>query len=106
MATGHILPGYGNPVSKFRSKSADSTMSGYRFRKGLKKATANEELSAIKYAAHQAWEEEVKEWDRKPAIKPTTYSHSYYAKNHKLPDEQPIVKPLSPTRRNRPHPAE
>ncbi|KAJ8028622.1 hypothetical protein HOLleu_30918 [Holothuria leucospilota] len=107
MATGHILPGYGNPVSKFRSKSADPTMSGNRYRRGWKQDYhSKEELLAIQNAARLAWEEEVKEWDKTPDIKPTTYSHSFYAKSHIAAEEQPVVRPLSPTRRNRPHPPE
>lgn len=114
MATGHILPGRGSIVTKFRSKSADPTMSGYRYykegRQGGRGAhgrplhhTAPRDLADIKTDALLAWTEEMEDWTKCTNKRPTTYEHSYYNKDVR-PDNVAKMRPVSPTRRNKPHP--
>nr|XP_006814210.1 PREDICTED: uncharacterized protein LOC102808334 [Saccoglossus kowalevskii] len=105
MATGHILPGYKDPVSRFRSKSADPTMTGYRYRNvfhsGIARNLDPHILEEIKDDAYRTWNEELKDWSRKPSIRPTTYSHTFYKKTL---DEPTQSRPTEVTRRNKPHP--
>ncbi|XP_033111213.1 uncharacterized protein LOC117112247 [Anneissia japonica] len=109
MATGHILPGFsdlkgGGVVSKYRSRSADPVMTGYRHRVMEYPSPSPKELDAIRQEAAMAWTSELKEWDKKPSVRPTTYSHSFYNKGHVSTESLTKARPTSPTRRNKPHP--
>ncbi|XP_072171307.1 uncharacterized protein [Diadema setosum] len=104
MATGHILPGYGHPVSRFRSKSADPTMTGYRYRGPPAQPLSSTEFQAIKADAMQAWTEDKLDWNKTPDKKPTTYAHTYYKKEQIPPEHLASMRPSSPLRRNKPHP--
>ena len=104
MATGHILPGYGNVVSRFRSKSADPTMSGYRHRGPAAPPLEAPEYQAIKADAMHAWTEDKVEWSKTPDIKPTTYAHTFYKKPQVSGEKLAEMRPTSPLRRNKPHP--
>ncbi|XP_038056686.1 uncharacterized protein LOC119728496 [Patiria miniata] len=114
MATGHILPGRGSIVTKFRSKSADPTMSSYRYNKEGRLAgrgtygrpqyqTSPRDLVEIKRDAILAWNEELEDWTKSANKRPTTYEHSFYNKGVKS-DDRAKMRPVSPTRRNKPHP--
>ncbi|XP_077984269.1 uncharacterized protein LOC144438915 [Glandiceps talaboti] len=104
MTTGHILPGYGDPVSRFRSKSADPMMSGYRHRNifhGPGRDLEPHVLEEVKREAKAAWDADLRDWTKTPNIRPTTYTHSFYQKPQ---DEPAKMRPTSPHRRNNPHP--
>ncbi|XP_071787593.1 uncharacterized protein [Asterias amurensis] len=115
MATGHILPGRGSIVTKYRSKSADPTMSGYRYHKEGRHAGRgthgrpfnpshhSRDFAEIKRDALEAWNEELEDWTKSPNKRPTTYEHSYYGKELNA-DDAAKIRPISPTRRNKPHP--
>ena len=115
MTTGHVLPGYGpvmSNITQFRSRSADPTMSSYRFRGGqtLREPALDFTdpivLARIKRDARNAWTEDMKDWMDTPEKRPTTYAHSFYRKGPLESDDPVILRPTSPTRRNKPHPKE
>ncbi|XP_030836315.1 uncharacterized protein LOC115918488 [Strongylocentrotus purpuratus] len=104
MATGHILPGFRNPVSRYRSKSADPTMTGYRYRTSGGTALDAPEFQAIKAEAMNAWTEDKIDWNKTPNKKPTTYGHSFYRKENVTEEKLAEMRPTSSLRRNKPHP--
>lgn len=96
MATGHILPGYGHPVSRLRK--AHSAYPADRNK--LKEIAVNnvpplkqQTLDEIRAKARQTWACKDRE--------KTTYGYFYSGQDL---DEPTHMRPTSPTRRHKPHP--
>lgn len=114
MTTGHVLPGYGPVVTNItrhrRTRSADPTVSSYQLRGGhsLREPALGiadpVHLAQIKQDAREAWHDSMKDWMETPEKRPTTYAHSFYRKGPLESEDPVIMRPTSPTRRNKPHP--
>lgn len=97
MATGHILPGYGNPVSNLRrAKTATLPLDKAKLREFAYYRNPGpnaDELLRIKQEATRVWSAQSRQ--------PTTYNAHFYEKRL---DEPTQSRPSSRCRRNKPHP--
>ena len=95
MATGHVLPGFGTPVSSLRRVQS----AGYPLDKKTLLEIAQqtrlqqEEILNIRKNACQLW--------MYPQKHETSYDNHFA---ERPADEVRTVRPTSPTRRNKPHP--
>ncbi|XP_048237052.1 uncharacterized protein LOC124134415 [Haliotis rufescens] len=97
MATGHILPGYGDPVSRLRRVNS----SGYPLDSNtLLQMEASYKLRDLEFDRIRAQARHM--WSRRDR-EPTTYHH-FHSGQELPPEEQTRSRPTSPTRRNKPHP--
>jgi hypothetical protein len=87
MTTGHLVPGYKNIVTRFRSANANPT--GNRTRLTID----NDELEHIKSQSRLVWSAK--------DTSETTYGHYHCDPAIK---ERTTLRPTSPGRRNNPHP--
>ncbi|OWF43793.1 uncharacterized protein LOC110459273 [Mizuhopecten yessoensis] len=96
MATGHILPGFGQPVTNLKRAKTAYPMDKTKLREyavlNVPKPDASE-LGYIRENARQVW-----------SAKPThATSYNCHYEGRRL-DEQTKSRPTSPTRKNKPHP--
>ena len=96
MATGHILPGYGTPVTRLRRAHSAYPLDKTKLREIAEKnvpALDHRTLENIRANAREAW--------LAPERQVTTYNS--FHQRLKL-DEPTQGRPTSPTRRHKPHP--
>ncbi|XP_070552603.1 uncharacterized protein [Ptychodera flava] len=87
-----------------RHMHSDPTMYGYRHRNilhGPGRDLDPHVLEDVKREAERTWNADLRDWNKTPTVRPTTYSHAFYKK---LVDEPTKMRPTSPHRRNNPHP--
>ncbi|XP_076467530.1 uncharacterized protein LOC143298546 [Babylonia areolata] len=95
MATGHVLPGYGDPISRLRRVQSAGYPLGKRTLLKIAQETRLEqtEMDAIRQNARRLWSYK--------DCHETTYDDQYA---ERPADGLVTVRPTSPTRRNKPHP--
>jgi len=96
MATGHINPGYGNPVTRLVRAQTAYPLDKAKLREIAEKNVGTldrRDLENIRKNAMNMW--------LQPNIEPTTYN-SYH--NHLVLDEPTQSRPTEPARRHKPHP--
>lgn len=96
MATGHILPGYGNPVTRLERARTAFPLDRQKLTEITERnvpALDQRTLDNIRNKARNAW--------LQPDYSPTTYNHFH---NELRLDEPTQSRPSSPTRRHKPHP--
>lgn len=96
MATGHILPGYGDPVSKLRRVRSAGYPLDRKTLVGIQQSTKvpPEELESIRNNARRLW--------CYPQLQETSYGQHFA---ERPADEMMQLRPTSSTRRNKPHPS-
>ena len=96
MATVHVLPGYGNPVTRLRRAHSAYPLDRNKLKEFAMECVPPLEqrtLDDIRANARQAWS--------LPDREKTTYGHFHRGKDL---DEPTKSRPTSPTRRHKPHP--
>ena len=96
MATGHILPGYGHPVSRLRKAHSAYPADRNKLKEfaiSSIPAVKQQTLDEIRAKARQKWSKRDREC--------TTYGHFHSGDDL---DEPTSLRPTSPTRRHKPHP--
>lgn len=96
MATGHILPGYGNPVTRLKR-----AQTAYPLDKAKLKELAEENVGILERRTLDQIRNNARNTWMTPNYAPTTYT-STHCKLHL--DEPTEGRPTSPTRRHKPHP--
>lgn len=97
MATGHVLPGFGEPVTRFRRARSAIPLDKDRVNEYARlnvPAPDYRELRSIRENARHAWATSVPKYA-------TTYDSHF---NGQPLDEPTKLRPSSPTRLNKPHP--
>ncbi|WAQ99970.1 hypothetical protein MAR_024343 [Mya arenaria] len=96
MATGHILPGYGNPVTRLKRAQTAYPLDKTKLREIAERNVGTLEkrdLESIRQNARNMW--------LAPNYEPTTYNSVHH---HLTLDEPTASRPSSPSRRHKPHP--
>ena len=96
MATGHIIPGYGTPVTRLKRAQSAFPLDRTKLKEIAERNVGKLErrdLESIRENARNAW--------LAPNYHPTTYN----AFHHYLQLDEPTEpRPSSPSRRHKPHP--
>lgn len=96
MATGHILPGYGNPVTRLKR-----AQTAYPLDKSKLKEMAEQNVGVLERRTLDNIRDNARSMWLASNYAPTTYNSVH---NHLQLDEPTPLRPSSPTRRHKPHP--